>query len=89
MDLNSPLYDIQSAFSFLFFLLSAKDRIYNQVCEEMVAMGSHFTSYFSDATVRKQASVITQLLWYLDGSTNHGKERTSSGNETYSREVNF
>jgi hypothetical protein len=38
MDLNSPLYDIQSAFSFLFFLLSAKDRIYNQVCEEMVAM---------------------------------------------------
>jgi hypothetical protein len=35
----------------------------------MVAMGSHFTSYFSDATVRKQASVITDVLWYLDGST--------------------
>lgn len=55
---------------------SAKDGLYNKVCQEMVSTGCKFPRYLSDAIVQKRVGVITDTLWYLDGSTSKIMERS-------------
>ncbi|XP_062580017.1 uncharacterized protein LOC134242028 [Saccostrea cucullata] len=55
---------------------TGKDKMYNNICDEMAKCGAEFPLSMTNDVIRKHVSAITDVLWYLDGNMEKIMERS-------------